>query len=68
MRIDGSEHLNSIKQAISMVSLRNAMNQDARSVDRILQSLEEMDAARAENQARTTSVQQSLGASVDTRA
>ena len=41
MRINGAEHLRSIQQAMSMVTMRNAMNQDAQTVDKLLEGLEE---------------------------
>ena len=67
MEISGAEQIRSIQQAISMVSMRNALNQDANSVDRMVQGLEELDKAMQESSSKAALKDLGLGVNVDTR-
>ena len=68
MNISGADNLSSIRQAMGMVNLRSAMNQDAQTVDRILQGLEELDEVRVDQDGESAHAQKGLGSSLDTRA
>lgn len=67
MRINGAEHLRSIQQAMSMVTMRNAMNQDAQTVDRLIEGLEELEAA-GETTGGGQGQRPGLGTEIDIRA